>query len=551
MSNILEGLVKLIRTAKEGIDVRDSIADGIEEVGKKVDNISNISDEISESLEDIRLGSFNTITGFYKPPTIPECNLGTNNIPKDYKEPNKHLEAILSEVLKNNSEYIKQIFLGKDQSGQYDIFKYELTPKNYVKTIMLVGGVHGNEYTAMYGVCHFLRLLADTNEKSPILNYIRENVRVVAIPLVNPWGFANSIRQNSRGVDLNRNHDYLWENYNTQLSSSGKPNYKGTAPYSEKETQYIKQVVESISDDLVGYLDCHNIVSVDAEHIYYAPRHHTQRNDLIASVIHHLNKNGDRVIWGTGKSPTSYSYVSDRYNVTAGTPEWRDGLHGNPMSSVEMTKIVEWFSNLAIKLASIETNSTSNFIDDSFGKVLTYQYKKGNSKLYLTQGSDYVSVKNTVYSMDIKRHGIARVDGYVKINLSEEATVSIIPCLYQNYQVGLNFQSTKDSKIFERTIKLPAGSHIIPLHSMIYVFPTCHITETITRCEKLKFRLRGKVNAGTCYVEALSVSIQYIPSNKGISVEILDGTNRENVEEENNFIRLFPADEYGGEAEID
>ena len=37
------------------------------------------------------------------------------------------------------------------------------------------------------------------------LAYIRKNVRIVMVPIVNPWGFANQERENVNNVDLNRN----------------------------------------------------------------------------------------------------------------------------------------------------------------------------------------------------------------------------------------------------------------------------------------------------------------------------------------------------------
>ena len=42
-------------------------------------------------------------------------------------------------------------------------------------------------------------------------------------------------KSNSRGVDLNRNFDALWESYNDGLGRPSADHYKGTAPGSEPE----------------------------------------------------------------------------------------------------------------------------------------------------------------------------------------------------------------------------------------------------------------------------------------------------------------------------
>ncbi|PNY88123.1 M14 family metallopeptidase, partial [Staphylococcus capitis] len=67
------------------------------------------------------------------------------------------------------------------------------------------------------------------------LAYIRKNVRVVIVPIVNPWGFANRERENVNNVDLNRNFDYYWSN-GSGTRSTGK-NYKGSKPFSERESR--------------------------------------------------------------------------------------------------------------------------------------------------------------------------------------------------------------------------------------------------------------------------------------------------------------------------
>ncbi|MEJ7459268.1 M14 family metallopeptidase, partial [Staphylococcus saprophyticus] len=71
--------------------------------------------------------------------------------------------------------------------------------------------IHGNETTGFFDMCHILNLLVNQWEKYPQLTYLRKNVRLIYVPMVNPWGFANQKRENVNNVDLNRNFDYNWK----------------------------------------------------------------------------------------------------------------------------------------------------------------------------------------------------------------------------------------------------------------------------------------------------------------------------------------------------
>ena len=37
---------------------------------------------------------------------------------------------------------------------------------------------------------------------------MKNNCKIIIIPVINPWGYQNGRRCNGRGVDLNRNFDY-------------------------------------------------------------------------------------------------------------------------------------------------------------------------------------------------------------------------------------------------------------------------------------------------------------------------------------------------------
>ena len=87
--------------------------------------------------------------------------------------------------------------------------------------MLLTSCIHGNEYSAFYANSRFLDLVVNKWHTDPHLAYIRKNVRIVCVPIVNPYGFANDNRENSNNVDLNRNFDYNWK-AGKGTSSTGK-----------------------------------------------------------------------------------------------------------------------------------------------------------------------------------------------------------------------------------------------------------------------------------------------------------------------------------------
>lgn len=153
----------------------------------------------------------------------------------------------------NHPDYLTRKTLGKDQSGAYDIYQYSAKPrqltgadgiKKRLPKLIFVAGLHGEERNSMHNLYYLMKDICENWQTDPLLEYLRWNVEFVFIPLANPWGFANGVtRHNVNGVDLNRQFPYLWR----QLTDF---EYSGTAPLSEKESQYVATMLEENKDAL-------------------------------------------------------------------------------------------------------------------------------------------------------------------------------------------------------------------------------------------------------------------------------------------------------------
>lgn len=120
------------------------------------------------------------------------------------------LEKLYEPVRQRHPAYITREIIGKDQSGQYDMYAYIYTPENYETTIFLNGGTHGDEQTAYFALAKVMELIADAKPEDNLLYTLRHKVRFVVIPILNVWSASQShIRYNSTGADLNRDFGEL------------------------------------------------------------------------------------------------------------------------------------------------------------------------------------------------------------------------------------------------------------------------------------------------------------------------------------------------------
>src|SRR6185295_18230978 len=108
--------------------------------------------------------------------------------------------------------------------------------------ILLIGGMHGDEFSAISTVFHWMQRLAQ-DRFQPF--YWR------VIPALNPDGMLRipATRTNARGVDLNRNFPTPdWDEtalpYWERITNGDPRRYPGPAPASEPETRWLMRHIE-------------------------------------------------------------------------------------------------------------------------------------------------------------------------------------------------------------------------------------------------------------------------------------------------------------------
>lgn len=489
------------------------------------------------------------VHSFWVPPTQPGTNWGTNGIPS-VRDPETVINALYEPFRQKYPDYVTRTTLGQTtikQGGDgqvYNVYKYEFTPKHYSNTIILSAGTHGNEYSAFFALWRFLYHLVNDYELYPQLNNIRKNVRVIVMPMINPWSFKNNKRQNANGVDLNRNTNYLWDYITSSRYQVGGANYKGTAPFSEKESQYFKQVIEQYSDAKAS-IDFHTITTVYAEWIVYTPRYMNQFRHIFNDVISWLYKPGDRIVNGTSAVPTLSCWAGYNHHMTVANPEWYNrNYNGETRGSQEMTEIVKYFGNIAIEASKLQHKTD---VLDADKKTTLLMYDKTTNPpitLGVSSTNSFNNIKHLFYGRSILRHGTYRAEGTIQVSVSTTATVEINNVLYQQYHPEFSFTKVQDAPYnMYKKVMQPGVVYDVPVRATMNVFPT-NYNETgegeTQRTANFRYRGRGRISAGTLTIESFRIELTYEPTDSAKPYEIVDYTGLEAMDEESDYKVIYP-----------
>lgn len=207
------------------------------------------------------------------PPYMPSAYNPILSVPNSKTTAMTYEEIVESwdNLQKKYPNYISKTNLGKETSGTFDMYRYDFVPeivplesavldgmnKIYTKNdypIVIMGAcIHGAERPCAKALLNLMTLISNAKDYS-ILGWLRNNIHFVIIPLENPWGYKNNKRTNVNQVDLNRNFEPFWERGDDTTENQ---RYRGTAPLSEKETQYIDSILKECADKAVCYYSFH------------------------------------------------------------------------------------------------------------------------------------------------------------------------------------------------------------------------------------------------------------------------------------------------------
>lgn len=164
-----------------------------------------------------------------------------------------------------------------DSIQSNDIFALTITgpdaPGNAASdrpVILWHGATHAREWVSPMTVAYLASKFVDSYDTNPRVTDLLNTARIVIVPVTNPdgylytWSNERFWRKNRRnngngtfGVDINRNWGYEWGGQGASTNSSDDT-YRGTGPFSEIETQTIRDLAQSYGDDFVAHIDYHS-----------------------------------------------------------------------------------------------------------------------------------------------------------------------------------------------------------------------------------------------------------------------------------------------------
>lgn len=187
------------------------------------------------------------------------------------------------------------------------------------------------EWKDSYYVREFLREIVDNTNKLHyrLIKKIKERYHIFAIPAGNPYGLEYDKRRNFNYVDINRNFDWKWEEFDENAPGIyGGP--KGSAPFSEPETRILRDAI----------LEHKPFVSIEC---------HTHFKDYLAlehgsPEFHLLFKDAMKSFHMTGGVSNNFVFNMDTLQPKG--PSWTYGVARNDRGGRIMATAIEGYGFL-------------------------------------------------------------------------------------------------------------------------------------------------------------------------------------------------------------
>ncbi|HEX5469739.1 MAG TPA: M14 family zinc carboxypeptidase [Gaiellaceae bacterium] len=157
--------------------------------------------------------------------------------------------------------------------------------------VLVIGCIHGNE-------CAGTAVTHDLIDRDPPGKF-----DLWVINTVNPDGRKLGVRQNGRGVDLNRNFGSHW----IPIGTRWDPQYSGQRPWSEPETRTVRRLVRRIHPQLtIWFHQPQTLVRAWGQSVRKA-RRYARFSGMLFRKIHWPHGTGPN--WQNHKFPGTSSFV--------------------------------------------------------------------------------------------------------------------------------------------------------------------------------------------------------------------------------------------------
>ena len=357
---------------------------------------------------------------------------------KSYQETVEFLQAMVA----GYPHLIKLQSIGKTYE-QRDIMmvtvSLDVENADLKPALLYTGTIHAREWIGNELAIKFIEYIVENYRFNPQLITILNRNTLYMVPCLNPDGFEYSMhhfsfwRKNRRpnndgtfGVDLNRNFSFGFPN--TKDTSSNI--YSGTEPFSEPETQAIKQFVDS-HENITIALDYHsqgNVFFPAHKFNHEAESEGTDLNILCANMANRISKvTGREYGIHRGKPPTKLVGGSGReyyYSrgiiatvVEVGTRNIPDYMQNMTESIHENIPAVQYALSEAINYSKLAPQRITQLnIDSIVSKSVTLSWEyEANEDIYF---EIYRNTKNKQACTESNLVGITHARKFSDVELN-------------------------------------------------------------------------------------------------------------------------------------
>lgn len=514
----------------EGID---NLEDWFEEDSRFV---FNALAEIEASLEKYKKSldkRFNTLAGTLGGEERVSCEPSDWYLPKPFADSanipsysksssyNDYLDYILNRLVADYPDYASSIRIGTDESGDYPIYAYVFEPKNYEKTVFISSCLEGMSSSSLIAVSYFLDELCRRNRENRTLGYLRSRVKIVVLPVGNPYGIMMSSQYNLNRVRIDRNFDFRW--------SECKERYKGDSAADQKETAAIQDFLQTLSTDklcaVVNFKDQSNFYS--SKMLFY-PRFRDNCLEALTKTLYRYNfEEGNEndllsnTILAPTLNPTLVNYAAETYGVNACTVNWPSMSYGGAQNDSAVTKFTELIGNVILTVAKNST-LTLRGAKVPFTKYFAWRSTGTDDVFVIPQAQSFKKAPISSYQLALEAPCNVTVNGYAIIRAENPCTVRINPLLWQDNSAEQTYTDRLNMTDFIIELPLSVGTHIVPFDSVLQgYYSDNNGLFTSGYPEKLNFSLGVCADtASAAKLTGFSVTLNAFPSDIGRSVEI-------------------------------
>lgn len=277
-----------------------------------------------------------------------------------------------------NPEYVTREQIGADAEGK-PIWAYFFTPAAYENTV-LTFNQHGYEKVAIWSNMRFAEMLTNDWATSPRLAAFRARTRLVVVPFITWYGVDQGKRVTFGGVDPNRNWDWKWD-----LDPGTEPGtevYKGTAPFSEPETQALRDFVGVLTAQggLTAALDMHSVGFTQQAEPYYCyfglPDRELANTSWAADLARELAPDPlPRYLHGSA-IPKASSWVQSQ-GIRSLTVEYYQSFGEVGLDATNIRYGIRAFANTIMRAAELPSLDTTRAKGSTI--VRTFDYQPGSA----------------------------------------------------------------------------------------------------------------------------------------------------------------------------